>query len=38
LFRSCPHSKQKGIVLEKKIFTNHACSKKETRKEEIFKT
>jgi hypothetical protein len=32
LFRSCPHLKQKGIMLEKKIFTNHVASKKQGRK------
>jgi hypothetical protein len=32
LFRSCPHLKQKGIRLEKKIFTNHVASKKQGRK------
>jgi hypothetical protein len=32
LFRSCPHLKQKGIVLEKKIFTNHVASKKQGKK------
>jgi hypothetical protein len=30
--RSCPHLKQKGIMLEKKIFTNHVASKKQGRK------
>jgi hypothetical protein len=32
LFRSCPYLKQKGIMLEKKIFTNHIASKKQGRK------
>jgi hypothetical protein len=32
LIRSCPHLKQKGIMLEKKIFTNHVASKKQGRK------
>jgi hypothetical protein len=32
LLRSCPHLKQKGIGLEKKIFTNHVASKKQGRK------
>jgi hypothetical protein len=30
--KSCPHLKQKGIGLEKKIFTNHVASKKQGRK------
>jgi hypothetical protein len=30
--KSCPHLKQKGIGLEKKIFTNHVASKKRGRK------
>jgi hypothetical protein len=29
--KSCPHLKQKGIGLEKKIFTNHVASKKRGR-------
>jgi hypothetical protein len=32
LVNSCPHLKQKGIVLEKKIFTNHVASKKRGKK------
>jgi hypothetical protein len=32
LFRTCPHLKQEGIMLEKKIFTNHVASKKQGRK------
>jgi uncharacterized small protein (DUF1192 family) len=32
LVKSCPHVKQKGIVLEKKIFTNHVASKKQGKK------
>jgi CTP:phosphocholine cytidylyltransferase-like protein len=32
LVKSCPYVKQKGIVLEKKIFTNHATSKKQGKK------
>jgi hypothetical protein len=32
LIKSCPHLKQKGIVLEKKIFTNHVASKKRGKK------
>ena len=32
LIRSCPHLKQKGIVLEKKIFTNHVARKKQGKK------
>jgi hypothetical protein len=27
MVKSCPYVKQKGIVLEKKIFTNHAANK-----------
>jgi hypothetical protein len=27
--KSCPHLKQKGIMLEKKIFTNHVARKKQ---------
>jgi hypothetical protein len=30
--RSCPHLKQKGIMLEKKVLTNHVASKKQGRK------
>ena len=30
--KSCPHLKQKGIGLEKKIFTNHVASKKQVKK------
>jgi hypothetical protein len=29
LIKSCPYLKQKGIVLEKKILTNHVASKKQ---------
>jgi hypothetical protein len=29
--KSCPNLKQKGIGLEKKIFTNHVASKKQGR-------
>jgi hypothetical protein len=32
LVKSCPHLKQKGIVLEKKIFTNHVARKKQRKK------
>ena len=32
MVKSCPYVKQKGIVLEKKIFTNHVASKKQGRK------
>jgi hypothetical protein len=32
LFKSCPYLKQKGIVLEKKILTNHVASKKQGKK------
>jgi hypothetical protein len=32
LIRSCPYLKQKGIMLEKKIPTNHVASKKQGRK------
>jgi hypothetical protein len=32
LIRSCPYLKQKGIMLEKKISTNHVASKKQGRK------
>jgi uncharacterized small protein (DUF1192 family) len=32
LIRSCPYVKQKVIVLEKKIFTNHVASKKQGKK------
>jgi hypothetical protein len=32
LIKSCPHLKQKGIGLEKKIFTNHVASKKQGKK------
>jgi hypothetical protein len=32
LIKSCPHLKQNGIVLEKKIFTNHVASKKQGKK------
>jgi hypothetical protein len=32
LIKSCPDIKQKGIVLEKKIFTNHVASKKQGKK------
>ena len=32
LLRSCPHLKQKGIGLEKKVFTNHVASKKQGKK------
>jgi hypothetical protein len=32
LVKSCPYVKQKGIVLEKKIFTNHVASKKQGKK------
>ena len=30
--KSCPYLKQKGIVLEKKIFTNHVARKKQGKK------
>jgi hypothetical protein len=30
--KSCPHLKQKGIVLEKKIFTNHVARNKQGKK------
>jgi hypothetical protein len=30
--KSCPHLKQKGIMLEKKIFTNHVARKKQGKK------
>jgi hypothetical protein len=29
MVKSCPYVKQKGIVLEKKIFTNHVASKRQ---------
>jgi hypothetical protein len=32
LVKSCPHLKQKGIVLEKKIFTNHVPRNKQIKK------
>jgi hypothetical protein len=32
LIKYCPYLKQKGIVLEKKIFTNHVASKKQGKK------
>jgi hypothetical protein len=32
LIKSCPYLKQKGIVLEKKILTNHVASKKQGKK------
>jgi hypothetical protein len=32
LIKSCPHSRQKGIVLEKKILTNPVASKKQGKK------
>jgi hypothetical protein len=32
LFKSCPHLKQKGIGLEKKVFTNHVASNKQGKK------
>jgi hypothetical protein len=32
LLRSCPHLKQKGIGLEKKVFTNHVASNKQGKK------
>ena len=32
LLRSCPHLKQRGIGLEKKVFTNHVASKKQGKK------
>jgi uncharacterized small protein (DUF1192 family) len=32
LVKSCPYVKQKGIVLEKKIFTNHVASKRQGKK------
>jgi hypothetical protein len=32
LIKSCPNLKQKGIVLEKKILTNHVASKKQGKK------
>jgi hypothetical protein len=32
LSRSCPHLKQKGIVLEKKIFTNHVAERNKERR------
>jgi hypothetical protein len=30
--KSCPHLKQEGIMLEKKIFTNHVARKKQIKK------
>jgi CTP:phosphocholine cytidylyltransferase-like protein len=33
VIKSCPYVKQKDIVLEKKIFTNHVASKKQGKKE-----
>ena len=32
LLRSCPHLKQKGIGLEKKVFTNHVAGNKQGKK------
>jgi hypothetical protein len=32
LLRSCPHLKQRGIGLEKKVFTNHVASNKQGKK------
>jgi hypothetical protein len=32
MVKSCPYVKQKGIVLEKKIFTNHVASNKQGKK------
>jgi hypothetical protein len=32
LIKTCPYLKQKGIVLEKKIFTNHVARKKQGKK------
>jgi hypothetical protein len=32
LIKTCPYLKQKGIVLEKKILTNHVASKKQERR------
>jgi hypothetical protein len=32
LIKSCPYLKQKGIVLEKKLLTNHVASKKQGKK------
>jgi hypothetical protein len=32
LIKSCPHLKQKGIGLEKKVFTNHVASDKQGKK------
>jgi hypothetical protein len=32
MVKSCPYVKQKGIVLEKKIFTNHVASKRQGKK------
>jgi hypothetical protein len=32
LIKSCPYVKQKGMLLEEKVFTNHVASKKQGRK------
>jgi hypothetical protein len=32
LIKSCPHLKQKGMVLEKRVFTNHVASNKQGKK------
>jgi hypothetical protein len=32
MVKSCPYVKQKGIVLEKKTFTNHVASKRQGKK------
>jgi hypothetical protein len=32
MVKSCPYVEQKGIVLEKKIFTNHVASKRKGKK------